>query len=96
MKRFVLGTNRTTAEQDAAFYLILQQRFSHLGWWHQLSEMWLLVDETDTLTPAGLREAAREAFPDIHLMVIEVGTGIWSGYGNKADMFPWMRETWSM
>ena len=58
----------------------------------------LIVDLTDTLTTADLRDAWREAFPDIYVMVIEAkGPLAWSGFGAKtgpADMFTWMHETW--
>lgn len=98
MKRFVLGTNRTTQEQDAAFFKILRARWPHIGWWHQLGETWLFIDLTDTLRATDLRDAAKEAFPGIYLMVVEAkGPRNWAGYGTTAppsEMFTWMHKEW--
>lgn len=96
MKRFVIGTNRTTAEQDSAFLNILRSRWPHLGWWHQVSETWLIVDLANTVTVVELRDAAMQAFPGIYIMVIEVN-GSWAGWGANSppgDMFTWMRDSW--
>jgi hypothetical protein len=95
VKHFVLVTNRTTAEQDKAFFTILRARFSHLGWWHQLSETWLFVDLMDTTTAEQLRNAAMEAFPTVFLVVLEItGQHTWAGFGPTESMFKWIRETW--
>ena len=94
MTRFVIGTNRTTPEQDQAFLKILQARWPHLGWWHQLSETWLIVDLTGELTAIQLRDAANEAFPGIYKMVLDVGNPHnWAAFGRTED-FPWMRDEW--
>ena len=94
MKHFVIGTNRTTPEQDAQFLKILRERWSRLGWWHQVGETWLVIDATDTLTVTDLRDAAMVAFPGIYLMVLQVLPLNWSGFGPNDTMFPWMREWW--
>jgi hypothetical protein len=94
VKRFFLGTNRTTAEQDKAFFAIIRSRWPHLGWWHQLSETWLFVDLTDELTPSDLRDAALQAFPGVQLLVIEIPCVTnWAGFGMTKD-YQWFRETW--
>lgn len=93
MRRFVLGTNRTTAAQDRAFLAILQERFPDVGWWHQLGETWLFVDHNDQLSTEVIREMAKEAFPDVYVMAIEVGNGRWSAFGEMSD-FEWMHDSW--
>ncbi len=100
MKQFVVATNLTTAQQDQAFYRILSERFGHMGWWHQVSQTWLLVDNTDTVTPTSLRDAATEAFPGVPMVVLQVVSvkGSWAGFGplrgTPGDMFTWIDETW--
>jgi hypothetical protein len=99
MKRFVIGTDITTAEQDAAFHKALIDRWPDLSWWHQLDEMWLIVDGTDELTAAKLRNTVTKALPGINVMIIEVPHGgTWAGFGpskgTKSDMFTWMTEVW--
>ena len=94
MKRFVLATSRTTEEQDRAFYALLRSRFSHLGWWHQLSETWLFVDLTDKATAADLRDAAMQAFPGVYLMAFEfTGKQTWAAFGPTNHNL-WIKETW--
>ena len=94
MKRFVLGTNRTTAEQDTAFFTILRTRWPNLGWWHQLGETWLFIDATDTITVEDLRDAAKGAFPGISLIVVEAkGQHKWAGFG-VGSSFEWMATNW--
>ena len=95
MKRFVVGTSRTTPEQDAKFLQLVRARWPHVGWWHQVTETWLFVDLLGTATAAALRDVAMEAFPTINLMVIEIkGEATWAGFGPQNTMFPWMNETW--
>lgn len=94
MKRFVVGTNRTTTEQDNAFLSLVRARWPYIGWWHQLSETWLFVDPLDTLTSGALRDAATQAFPGIRLIVLEAyGPHLWSGFGRREE-FSWMLENW--
>lgn len=89
-----LGTNRTTAEQDSAFIAILRAQWPHLGWWHQLSETWLIIDLSGKLNAGDIRDAAMKAFPGIYLMVTEAaGPFIRSGFARSSD-FVWMTEQW--
>jgi hypothetical protein len=77
-----------------AFHAILNARWPNLGWWHQISETWLIVDLTDTLTAAKLRDAAREAFPGIPLVVLETAGPVkWAGFGQPKD-YEWMKGSW--
>jgi hypothetical protein len=100
MRHFVLATNRTTQEQDAEFYRILREQWPLMGWWHQVSETWLLIDLTDTVTVDDIRNAAKEAFPGIYVMVLQVVPvpGHWAGFGPQektpGDMFTWIRQSW--
>jgi hypothetical protein len=95
VKRFVIGTNRTTVEQDKVFLNILRTRWPHLGWWHQINETWLIIDLSDELTVNALRDATHQAFPGIYKIVIEVPghSTPWAGWGQGAD-FVWVNEQW--
>lgn len=96
MKRFVLGTDRTTPEQDRAFIDILNMRHPGIGWWHQLGEMWLISTHSDSLTTAELRDAATQAFPGVSLIVIEAaGPNCWSGFGTPKE-FTWLSGSWDV
>lgn len=93
MRRFVVGTGRSTAEQDTSFYQSLIARWPLLGWWHNLPEMWLLVDLNDTCTSSEIRDIAKTAFPSLHLMVIEISSGTWAGVGDPNET-KWMDQSW--
>jgi hypothetical protein len=100
LTRFVLCTNLTTGLQDQAFIAILRSRWPNVGWWHWLAEMWLMVDLSDTVKSSELRDAALEAFPGVHNIVLEFGPNgdTWTGFGPTGparDMFEWMRNTWT-
>lgn len=96
MRRFVVSTNSgSTPDQDAAFLQILKSEFPNVGWWHQLSETWLIGDPLNTVTSTALRDAAMRAFPGVHIMVVEAtGPRKWAGFGPSNAMFKWMRESW--
>ena len=95
MKRFVVGTNRTSDVQDKVFLTLIRARFPRLGWWHQLSEIWLFVDPSDSVSCIDLRDVATKAFPDIKLIVLEA-TGfpnLWAGFGQQEE-YDWMASNW--
>lgn len=95
MTRFVLSTTLgSTPQQDEDFARLLKAEYPDAGWWHQLSETWLIVDPSDKMTTSALRDLARRAFPGIHLMVVPAMRG-WAGFGNAENMFPWMRQYWN-
>lgn len=100
MRRFVLGTNRATSAQDSAFLAAVRGTWPGVGWWHQLGDMWLFADPSSTMTSIALRDIAKQAFPRVHIMVMEIPPGRtnWAGfgpgYGRKGDMFTWMRKNW--
>ena len=95
MKRFVITTERTSEEQDQAFYAILHARWPQMGWWHNISETWLLIDPTDTITVDVLRDAAYEAFPGRCLIVIQVSAdSTWAGM-KRGNNFDWIEDEWS-
>lgn len=95
MKRFILGTNRTTPEQESTFITLVKARWSDIGWWHQLSGIWLFVDPNDLMVDAvELRDIAKEAFPGVHLAVIDVPEGsTWAGFGPSQDL-AWIHNWW--
>lgn len=96
MKRFVVGTSRTTSEQDSAFLAAVRGRWPQVGWWHQVSETWLFADPLHTMTSVGLRDLAMQAYPTINIIVIEIdGYTTWAAFGPANTMFPWLRENWN-
>jgi hypothetical protein len=100
-KRFVimLGDN-ATAQQHEAFRLWLKTSYPYLGWWHRVTNTWLLVDLTGGITAAILRDAVMQTFPGVYNMVLEFaanGQSTWAGFGPNTgvvDWFAWIKENW--
>jgi hypothetical protein len=94
LRHFVIGTNRTTAEQDKKFKGILESRWRGVAWWHWISETWLIADTADLLTAGDLRDAAQEAFPDTFTIVVRAyGGATWAGFGTE-EFGKWFEEWW--
>ena len=96
-KRFVIGIQTTTAEQDKAFISFIES--NGITWWHWIGGFWLLVDPQGAMTEMVLRDKLRETHPEARSLVICVpeSTVGWAGFGpNTAehDMSSWIRETW--
>jgi hypothetical protein len=96
-KRFIIILNSSTPEQDGAFGAYIKAK--GLGWWHWLTNGWLLYSVSDDLTARQLRDDLKEIYPNVHMMVFELssGTDTWSGLGPKEegrDMFEWIRKYW--
>lgn len=96
-KRFIVGVDSSTEEQDKAFLSFVK---SHgLGWWHWLENFWLITDSSDQLTASDIRDELGKTYPGVHKLVIELSDSgdTWSGYGPKSEkrnMFNWLNETW--
>jgi hypothetical protein len=96
-KRFIVGLDHSTTEQDTAFREYL--RASGLNWWHWISDMWLLVDPYGQFSASQLRDKLNEIYPTVRNIVIEIRSDgdTWSGYGPKSEdknMFTWIRGKW--
>ncbi len=96
-KRFIVALNSSTTQQDEAFTAYIKAK--GLGWWHWLSNIWLVYDPTGDLTARQLRNDLMDIYPNVYTIVLELssGTDTWSGFGPKSegqDMFEWIRKYW--
>ena len=98
-KRFIICLNdNTTKEQDKKFIEFIKE--NKLGWWHWLSNTWLISDSNGKLNAPDLRSKLKEFFPNNFNMVFEFGEDQerWAGYGTKnkdKDMFDWLKKNWT-
>lgn len=96
-KRFVVGIDTITEEQEKAFLEYLKT--NSLAFWHWIDNFWLIVDRSEKFTAKKLRGEIKKLIPSERLLVIEVkGRGRWSGFGPKTEkrnMFNWLHNTWS-
>ena len=97
-KRFIIGLDSTTKEQNEAFLEFVKEH--GVGWWHWLGNFWLLADSGGRFSADDVRNKLKETHPGVHTLVIELSEhgDTWAGYGPKSEnrnMFKWLRETWS-
>jgi hypothetical protein len=96
-KRYVVLVDSATKEQEAAFVEFMKsQKF---GFWHWLSNSWLLVDNSGVSSATAIRDKVDEVFPGAYNLVLELagGTDTWAGFGpqsDKRDMFKWIKDYW--
>lgn len=94
--RFVVGIDSMSTEQESAFVDYL--RSNGYGWWHWINNFWLVVDISNTLTSAKLRDDLMEIAPKTNLLVIQIkGDHTWAGFGpstKERNVFNWLHNSW--
>jgi hypothetical protein len=98
-KRFIIAVNITTPESEKA----LTEFFTNygLGWWHWITNVWLVSDPNGRLTTSEIVDGIVRILPGIRNLVIELGidgSDAWSGVGPKEEknnMFKWIQEQWN-
>jgi len=97
-KRYIVGLDSSTEEQDDAFLQFIND--NGLGWWHWLNNFWLITDSSGKFSAGEIRDELNESHPSVEKLVIELSDSgdTWSGFGPKSEdqnMFTWLRKTWS-
>ena len=95
-KKYIVSINgNATALEDERFSAYLKEK--SVGWWHWLSNTWLVVDSLGIVDAKDLRDKAIEVYKGKNNLVLEVSGGSWFGYGPTVpdrDMFKWIKENW--
>jgi hypothetical protein len=96
--RFIVAIDSTTSAQNKAFKEYLQSA-AELGWWHWLSNLWLIIDNSGKWSAISLRDKVKEFYPKEHLVIFVIGESgdTWAGFGpstSQRDMFRWLRAYW--
>lgn len=96
-KRFIVSLNGSTKKQEEAFIKFLGSQ--NVGWWHWLSNTWLISDNIGKLTASTLNDKALEIFESEHLLVLEINntSDTWAGFGPSTEdknMFSWLKNHW--
>lgn len=94
-KRYIVGINSMTEEQEKAFLEYISS--NEFAWWHWINNLWLIVDRSGKLTAEKLRNDLLEIAPDERNLVIEAGGNDCYGFGPKGEkrnMFKWLNNTW--
>jgi hypothetical protein len=97
VKRFIVALNSGTKEQNAVFKQFIRDR--EYGWWHWLSDLWLLTDSSGVLTAAELNKELNNIYPGVRKVVFELRgkNDAWAGFGpigEDKNMFNWIKKNW--
>lgn len=98
MRRFVIGVSSVTPDQEKA----IQEYLGSLGgWWHWISNMWLLASNSDSSELSASRIAGMIIVlaPESRAVVFEFPEDInWALYGKTKEererMGAWLRSSW--
>jgi hypothetical protein len=98
-KNFVVAVDSSTKEQEEKFVGFLNSK--GLGWWHWISNFWLITDSKSITSASELVDILIEILPGVNNFVFEVtqAAATWYGYGPAGpeinnNMFNWLRENW--
>ncbi|MCX6256816.1 MAG: hypothetical protein NTW49_02795 [Bacteroidia bacterium] len=96
-KRFIVCVEVSTNEQSQLFldYIIK----NNLGWWHWMSNFWLLNNSSGNLNSENIRDELLKIYPEINNIVIEITNNgdTWSAYGPRDESknyFKWLHDNW--
>jgi len=98
-KRFIVALDSCTPEQSDAITQYFKDK--NVGWWHWLTNLWLVSDSKGQFKASDIRNALKEIAPGVYTMVLEIRKDgdTWSGLGpglgpGEKDMFKWIRNNW--
>ena len=96
-KRFVVCySDNIPKEKEMHFIQFIKD--NKLGWWHWISNMWLLVDSSGQMTASILRDKICKLYSENRVMVIELDgdRDTWAGFGptQPKNMFDWIKQNW--
>ncbi len=93
-KRFVIGINGMSQEQEKAFGEYLTK--NGYSWWHRIDNFWLLIADNEFCSVQEIRDLLKLASPGNDIIVVEAGsTPNFSGFGpSSSGYFEWIQEKW--
>lgn len=92
-RRFVAIVDDASKEQQDTVTNWL--RSTPLGFWHYLTDVWLIADWQDKHTTVTIRDQFRALLPGKTTLVLTVeDPNAWAGFG-PSDGFKWLHSTWA-
>lgn len=94
-KRFIASVGNFTDEDVKVFTEYL--KCHKCGWWHWLTNLWLITVYSDEITPESISKKIYEINQNQHNIVFEVTPEKnWYGYGpDESNYFDWIRDNWT-
>ena len=91
MRKFVILVNAPSTQQQNALSKFLQG--TPCGYWHYLSDAWLVVDSRPASTAASWRDEIQTLLPGKNILVFSVTVEDWAGNMPKKN-FEWLQKSW--
>lgn len=92
MRRFIMIVDDATPEQQNAITKSLEGKPQ--GFWHYFSDVWLIIDASNTCTTISLRDHLSQVVPGATTLILPIdNANEWQGFG-KQDTFKWLHDTW--
>lgn len=96
-KRYIVSIDgNITNQENENFNEFLKNK--NVSSWHWLSNTWLIVDNSDSLSSEELCEKSIEIFNNRRNIIVDISSRKWSGYGPQTeneDMFKWFDDNWN-
>jgi hypothetical protein len=90
MKHYVVIAKNPTVPQQNAIMNLVKANF---GYWHWISNVWLLADAIGSDSAGSVRDKIRNVVPGCHFTVLEVHPVDWAGYSDTR-WWEWLHENW--
>ena len=94
-RRFIVCIDEETSEDVSSF--IKYAREQGFGWWHWISNVWLLTTHKPEVKAGQIRDEARKITGDKSVVVLEVQPVTWRTFGptGEKSIAKWIRDSWS-
>ena len=94
-RKFVVIIKEETSSDISSFLeYVKQQKF---GWWHWVSNVWLLTTHNPQIKAKHIRDAAKKIAVNKVVTVLEVESVTWATYrpSGEGDIAKWIKDYWS-
>jgi hypothetical protein len=96
-RRFVIGVESLTPEQEEKFRKFLDR--SNSGFWHWISNFWLIATDDRKIDASEIVDAIKKINPDARAIAIEFPADLdWATLGKKnakgQTMSGWLEKVW--
>lgn len=93
-RKFVVVVKEETSEDISSFLKYIKEQ--DFGWWHWVSNVWLLTTYNKRITAGELRDKFRDISGNKTVVVLEVQAVTWATFGPTGEdgIAKWIRDNW--
>jgi hypothetical protein len=89
-KYFTIALAGATPEQETKLAELWRGR----GWWHGITNFWLMKDISGTRNAASIRDEIRAVAPTARVLVVECAPQTWAGSSMTESNRDWLKNYW--